>query len=144
MSDRLSMLRRVSQLRERRAERERIAARAEVRRCEEEAMQAERVHAREQVRKDEADARFADHAADPQAQVWRTISHRRAARSHDARMLADEVSAEASDAANAARSRHERSLERNRQLGFMLVGERAAVRRRREVLAEEASEETRR
>ena len=144
MNHRLTTFARVAALREHRASREREQANAAAELRERMLREARTAHKKSVHTRVEAEALLVEHAADPQAQAWLAISRRRADAAREAAGEARDLSLKARGEADAARQRHERAAERERQCGFMLAGARRERRQRQDAAIEEQSAEARR
>ena len=144
MNHRLDTFARVAALREHRASRERVQANAAAELRERVLREAQAAHEKSVRARAKAEALLVEHAADPQAQAWLAISRRRANAACEAAGEARDLSLEARGEADAARQRHERAAERERQCGFMLAGARRERRQRQDAAIEEDSAEARR
>ncbi len=144
MSGQLQQATRIAELRERRAERLRREAKAAEAEKTAEAQQAHDIYRLEKERQANAEFMLLSNPADPQALLWRQVTEQNCDDAKAQRADAYERLSESRAHLAETRRAHERTVERTNIFGEKLQAERAAQAHRREILADEASEEARR
>lgn len=112
MSVQLDRMRRVGDIRVRRAERARHEANLAERRCADQLAESEQERAQEAKRQEAAQAQFQANPADPQAQLWRQVTAMRLDQASQARAAAADRLEDAAHHSLIARRAHDSSLER--------------------------------
>lgn len=137
MSAQLEKMRRVGEIRVRRAERERHEANLMARQRAQELEAKEQERLCEAQRREAAQAQFLANPADPQAQLWRDVTAIRLDTASQSKSQAAERLAEAEHLSLIARRAHDRSLER----ADLIENECRKARQRQDYLREVRAEE---